>query len=303
VANEPENVEPIRCETAKQFIEEVSKVSDIGPPDFRNPLVYRGHWDTDWELKPAAWREDGQAKLKPLADWLRAEFRRRFPDARFRDDREHDSAAQWTTEVVAVRHFCDLADQIGLVIPNAHCLPSLLRALESLPAIFADRAFTASDWDIPIAYAQHHGVPTRFLDWTRNPLVAAFFALEGRPTQAQRPPSSICVWVTRPHQQRVQGNLNWITVPRGQHPFVHAQDSVFSVAGNGHLFFVQYGRWPNLLETPHPGNNVFLIKWELPHGELGELRRALFARGISRSRLMPTLDSVSEDTKLRWEWY
>jgi hypothetical protein len=49
-----------------------------------------------------------------------------------------------------------------------------------------------SDWDL-IALCQHHGIATRFLDWSSNSLVALWFAVSSRYSRCEKP--NPIVWV------------------------------------------------------------------------------------------------------------
>lgn len=45
-----------------------------------------------------------------------------------------------------------------------------------------------------IAYAQHYSLPTRFLDWSTSPYVAAFFAFDGFGTSVFGPKHKVAIW-------------------------------------------------------------------------------------------------------------
>ncbi len=142
----------------------------------------------------------------------------------------------------------------GLQIPEDGQL--LRPVLERISAISFDdnlqSMFKVHEW-IPrelysvVALAQHHGFPTRFLDWTYTPKIATYFATEeaarrralfGEETIAGS--DRIAVWsfcVTELESRSDAGSRVWggrynnvffVTAPRAANPLMHAQNGVFT---------------------------------------------------------------------------
>jgi hypothetical protein len=62
-----------------------------------------------------------------------------------------------------------------------------------------------NDWE-SLAIAQHHGLPTRFMDWTTNPLVALYFAARETMTDDDDKPMDSAVYVLTSEPMRLSSH-------------------------------------------------------------------------------------------------
>jgi hypothetical protein len=148
---------------------------------------FRGQ-SCDWPLVPQALRSNVDPKLSLLSNTSLA------------------AAVHGFAEFAAVEKFLRAADRAGLAIP--HDGPTVRAADRLYRLVMQPGNAAANGWPPEelfaiLALAQHYGVPTRLLDWSFRPLVAAYFAAadlareaHGFPTHSRKydPAKRMVVW-------------------------------------------------------------------------------------------------------------
>jgi len=325
------SVETVDCSTAGDFL---STITLSGPAprkigyDF---LLFRGvsngSGPREYKLVPSALRLDNFASLARLAGSSP-------PPVAIRDSYAQEEWVQGRLEAKVIGSFFRFADMQGLPVPEVGIevrqtmqLPGTSDTLFN-SAILLGRAWPPDNLLPMVGLAQHYGLPTRLLDWSRDALTAAYFAATGALRRVERGESmhatenKLAVWIFNAQlpdsKQRTALNhskktpnipVAFVTAPAASNPNLRAQQGVFSVwrppmTDRQHQ---QVDRRPlnelidECLERDgvELGSLSLFYKVTLPLAEAPALRHLLLRTGVTRARLFPGYEGAAEAVR---EW-
>ena len=154
-----------------------------------------------------------------------------------------------------------------------------------------------SEWDL-IAIAQHHGLATRLLDWTTNPLNAAYFSVREHTRTSGPAVIHAAKFVKAFSKSAETARSNplefdeiGIFRPRGVVPRIVRQGGLFTVHGPPDLSLER-------LTRDHTTKIVALERIVIDQSYRPKLLAELARYGIHAAALFPDLDGIS--TYLDW---
>jgi hypothetical protein len=167
-----------------------------------------------------------------------------------------------------------------------------------------------------LALMQHHGAPTRLLDFTKSPYVAAFFALEDATGDAAvYALNTPALWGAAPRfdatltreriDPREPGNYERFFVDNRLPVVWFGEPSVMDrrlVAQSG--LFVVPGRIDAPLDELLAGYDAagaLLVKYVLPHAMRAQAMQQLYRMNVTNASLFPDLEGLARSTAYELE--
>ena len=301
------NVRYFYCATAEDLLARLRFTHPMWEGAGHGAIGFRGHERAIWSLVPSAFRKNPLgyrvprlAPLSKLEDQARAEY-------------------------AAIQEFVGLADSVGLDLPASHVwFNPALHDMRRFNRQFWETEWPSSETLDTLGLAQHHGIPTRLLDFTYDPLVAAIFAcqewISRSPLKktARRPPLAqrIELWavdlrILRRARERSlvsPDRIREVVVARAPNAFLHAQQGFFLVdddvggdwvAGKGsrpldEVITERAAHWARFraLWPEHRVQEHVVTRLQAPAHCAHDLVRLIGHEGKTRAHIMPSHDMV-----------
>lgn len=306
-----EYIEERKFKKAKVFLNALVPWSNnIKNDDF----IFRGHSDKKYLLAPTSIREDS---IETIWDYSRA-----YVEI-VGSTKDNDFSLAFA-EYQLIRDFYRGADSRGLQVPTSARLRKRLHQkvdFQTMADWVDGEKWLPADMLEVAALAQHYGIPTRLLDWTYDPFVAAFFASK----PSDRKPRDLCIWGLNATSIGTLDSglkdfpLKLITPHYSGNPNLAAQSGLFThwahvVPGLKTLSKGEIKSLPAvdrrpldvvlkeyLLKFPAGSQSLpaMFIKWTLPASESLELARLLRDFGYGPGKLFPGYEGIAMELKER----
>ena len=159
-----------------------------------------------------------------------------------------------------------------------------------------------------MALAQHHGLPTLLLDWTRRGPIAAYFAgssVFDKDTKPEKKGTHLAVWALHAQTGELIGcgsneqDLALVRVyqaPAGTNPNMRAQAGLFT------FVFGYDDPGVETIVARRGDDGPELRRLTLPHAEAPNLLRLLASEGITGASMFPGADGVVRSMREESVW-